>query len=179
MSVIGNFDIDANFWELNPIFKVLGKFANFYKNDKSGNRRISSKIMWAVSLFADTDKENRLRNFSEKDRKKLIAEDYLKDEKFDWEKYEQYVDYYRETQLTAAKRSLMKLKTKLEEREEWITSTPYTMENARELDTILANTDKLFSLSARLEAQIEKEENEASGDVRGGRTESLTEQKII
>ena len=179
MSILANFDIDVNFWQINPVFKVTGEFAKFYKKDTSKDKRASSKVMWAISLFADTSKENKLRNYSEKDRKVLISVDWIKDDAFKWGKFTHLVVAYREIELTPSKRSLLFLRQKLEEREMFLSTTTYTIENAKNLDDIIANTDKLFNLVSKLEALIEKEENADAGTVRGGRTESAGERKEI
>jgi len=179
MSVLANFDINNNFWEVNPGFKILGEFAKFYRKDTSKGKATSSKVMWAVAWFADVDSENRLKNFTEKDRKILISEEYIKEEKFNWKKYNVLIDYYRETQLSPSKRSLVFLRRKMEEREAFLVKTTYNLDNARDLDGIIANTDKIFSMISKLEQQIEKDESVGGGAVRGGRTESLGEAKQL
>jgi len=179
MSVLANFDINNNFWEVNPGFKILGEFAKFYRKDTSKGKATSSKVMWAVAWFADVDSENRLKNFTEKDRKILISEEYIKEEKFNWKKYNVLIDYYRETQLSPSKRSLVFLRRKMEEREAFLVKTTYDLDNARDLDGIIANTDKIFSMISKLEQQIEKDESVGGGAVRGGRIESAGERKEI
>jgi len=178
MSVVASFDMGVNFWQANPQFKVLGKFATFYKNDKSAAKSYSSKVMWAVAFFADTDPDNRLSNFSEKDRKSLIEEDYIQDTEFNWNKYEDLIKFYEETQYTHTERSLVSLKRKLAEREEFINTTKYSIDNAKDLDTIVANTEKLFNLYSKLEQQIKKDKGR-EGDTRGGAKESISDKRLI
>ena len=178
MSVISNFDINQNFWKVNPQFKILGDFAKLHKNDKSSGKSYSSKVMWAIAFFADQDPDNRLSNFPEKDRKMLIEEDYIKDKDFDWDKYTDLIEFYKKTEYTRSEQSLDGIKKKLEEREEFIKHTRYTIENAKELDSIIANTEKLFNLVAKLEAQVKKEKSKG-GDTRGGAKESISDKKLI
>lgn len=180
MSVVSNFDLDVSFWEVNPIFKVVGEFASFYRRDTSRGKGTTSKIMWAIALLEDTSDDNKLKTYPEIDRKKIIAEEYIRDEKFDWDKHQKLIDAYVSSQMSKNKRSLRGLRLKMEERESFIMNTPYTIENANDLDRIMANTDKLFSLITKLEQQIEKEENAGSGGlVRGGRVESAGETGAI
>ena len=180
MSVIANFDIDVNFWELNTQFKILGKFATFYRADTSKGKNASSKVMWAIALFTDTDKDNKLRNLPKKDKETIIAAEFIRDVKFKWKKYNDLIEYYKETQLTLSKRSLFFLNDKMQEREDFLKTVAYTIENAGELDKIMANTDKLFSMVARLEDQIEQAESAEDGGIaKGGRTESASERKEL
>jgi len=179
MGVLTNFDIDNNFWDINPGFKILGKFATLHKKDRTKGKIRSSTIMWAVAWFADIDSENRLKNFSEVDRKKLIAADLIGDKDFKWKECEPLIEFYRDTQMSLSKKSLIFLRGKMDEREQFLKSVTYNIDNARELDGILANTDKIFSMISRLELQIEKEESLDGGAVRGGRVESAGERKEI
>jgi len=177
--VIANYSEDVNFWEVNQQFKVLGEFANLYKQDRTKSKLYSSKVMWAVAFFTDIDKENKFKNFPEQERKDLIRNEFVNDKRFLWEEVQYLIDLYSETQLTQQKRSLIMLKKKMEEREKFIAKAKYSLENAKELDTMIANTDKLFSLMSRLEEQIRKDDDAESGQVRGGRLESASELKQI
>lgn len=180
MGLISNFDINVNFWDTNPTFKVLGEFAKFYRSDTSKDKRASSKVMWAVCLYVDTSQENHLRKSSNEEKKKMITEEWIRDNDFKWKKYDHLVEEYKKTQLSPSKRSLLFLKEKMEEREAFLKITPYTLENAKDLDSIVANTDKIFTMITKLEDQVEKEENmEGGGALRGGRIESAGERKVL
>lgn len=180
MSILSNFDIETNFWEVNPIFKITGKFAKFYRSDTSRGKAASSKVMWALSLLLDNTKENKLRNFPVKEKQQIIAEEFIRDPKFDWKKHNALIDFYKETQLTSSERSLMFFREKMDEREAFLSSTKYTLDNAKDLDSIVSNTDKLFSMIQKLDLQVEKEKNEeSSGAIRGGRVESAGERKDL
>lgn len=178
-SVVANYDLNVNFWKSNPQFKSLGAFADLYKNDQSRGKKDSSIVMWAVTLYTDSDKDNKFRNFSDKEKKELIKKEILGKVSFSWNKNQHLIDLYAETQLTQKKRSLIMLRRKMVEREEFLSKSKYTIENAKELDSIIANTDKLFNLLSKLEEQIEKENETEGGQVRGGRTESASERKEI
>lgn len=178
-SVTANYNEDANFWETNPQFKILGDFAVFYSKDRTRGKQYSSKIMWALAFFIDTDKDNKFRNFPEAERMTLIEEEFINDKRFTWEEAQYLIDLYEETQLTQQKRSLIFLKRKMEERETFLSKTTYTLDNAKELDLIMANTEKLSNLVSKLEEQIKKEDEAEGGQVRGGRVESASELKQI
>lgn len=178
-TAIANYGEGVNFWKINPQYKLLGLFANLHRRDTSKDKGYSSKIMWAILFFADMTKDNSFRNFPEDERKSLIKDEFMSGTKFNWKDNQNLVDFYIQTQTTQQKRSLMMLKRKMEEREAFLDKSKYTITNAKELDSIIANTEKLFSLLNKLEESIRKEEETDSGQVRGGRTESAGELKQI
>lgn len=178
-SVVAGYNDNVLFWDANPQFKVLGDFADLYKKDRTKGKQYSSKVMWAVVFFADLDKENKFRSFPEDERKSLIKKEFVNDNRFKWEEVQYLVDFYLLTQMSQQKRSLIMLRKKMEEREAFLAIVKYSLKNAKELDTIIANTDKLFSLMDKLEDQIKKAEDAEGGQVRGGRIESASELKKI
>lgn len=178
-SVVANYNEDAIFWDVNPQFKILGKFSELYKKDRTKGKIYSSKVMWAVTFFTELDKDNKFKNFPEEERKDLIETEFVNDNRFTWDAVQYLIDLYLQTQMTQQKRSLIMLKRKMEEREEFLAEAKYSFENAKELDAIIANTDRLFSLMSKLEEQIKKDDESEGGQVRGGRVESASELKQI
>ncbi len=177
MSVLTNFDIDTNFWEVNPQFKIPKKFKDLYTKDKSKNKAHSSKIMWAIALLIDNSSDNKFRNMLIKDKKILIAEDYLNNPEFVWEDYEDLIDQYITLNMSRNERSLLIYEQKLEERDLFIRNTKYDLENASQLDKIISSTKSIFDLIYKLKDEINKEE--ASGETRGSLIESASEQGLI
>lgn len=177
MSVLSNFSVDANFWDLNQLMRVPKLFASFYKEDKSKNKIESSKIMWAIAMLVDNSENNSYRNLREDDRKILIAEDYLKVSDFKWDNYKELIALYQELNSSKLEKDLYLLESKLEERSKFIIDTKYTLEDGDKLDKIIANTQKIYDLIKTLRDNIEKGENEAA--TRGGRTESISERGLI
>lgn len=174
MSVLSNFSVDANFWDLNPLMRVPKLFAEFYNNDTSKKKEESSRIMWAIAMYIDTSDNNPYRNLRDTDRKIIIAEDYLKDAEFVWDNYSEIIKFYQELNSTKLQKDLFLLESKLEERSQFILDTKYTLEDGDKLDKIIANTQKIYDLIKTLKDNIEKGENESA--TRGGRTESASEQ---
>jgi hypothetical protein len=179
MSVLTNFDIDSNFWEVNPQFKIPKKFSEFYKQDTSKHKAHSSKIMWAIALLIDNSSENKFRNLQYSDREKLIAEDYLNDEKFNWDRddIKTLISEYFKLNTSKNERSLFIYEQKLEERDKFIHDTKYDMENASQLDKIISSTKSIFDLIAKLRDEINKEES--SGETKGSLIESASEQGLL
>lgn len=85
----------------------------------------------------------------------------------------EYIHIINTTLLTKAQRFLANWQRKLEERDEFLENTPYTLNNAEQLDKIMANTDKL---KATLEKAI-KELNQEEDLLVGNELESFLEQE--
>ena len=175
MSVLNNFDIEANFWQLNPQFKIAYK--DFYNKDKSKNKVQSSKIMWAIALLVDNSEENNYRNYLTDEKKMLIAEDYLGDAGFKWEDYQEIIDIYINLNMSKTERSLYIYEGKLEERDSFIKTTKYNLENASQLDKIISSTKSIFDLITKLRDEISKEKS--IGETKGSMEESASEKGLL
>jgi len=114
------------------------------------------------------DKEVLVKEFIDRDS------DKPKDFKFDLDDpiIKQYTETINNALLTKAQRFLSNWQKKLEERDEFISSTPYTLSTADQLDRIMANSDKL---NATLQKAI-KELNQEEELLFGGEVESFLEQ---
>jgi hypothetical protein len=188
-SITRNWNTDENYWLLNPVMKTIKVFNELYKKDKSKGKAQSSKLMWAIALYADTNEENPWRNLPEKEKKDLIAADYLNDSDFNWEHPDivEFISTYEKYCLSVAERHLKDLKNKALERGAFIKKVPYSLDSyedgkvlkgtASQLDTMIVNSIKLFQQLEAIEAQIYKENAEGVG--RGGATESASEKGLI
>ena len=177
MSVLSNFSVDANFWDLNPLMRVPEAFASLYKGDKSRKKEDSSRIMWAIAMLVDTNEENKFRNLNESDRKDLIKSDFLDDLGFDFDLYKEQINTYISLNMSKLEQELRMQELKLEERGKFINDTPYDLETGEKLDKFLLNTGKLYDQIKELQDRIKSERD--SGNTRGGRTESATEKGAI
>lgn len=179
MSVLTNFDTNANFWELNTQFKIPKVFNDFYTSDKSKNKAHSSKIMWAIALLVDNSEANIFRNISIEDKKIIIVEDFLNEkiEDFNWDNYKSIIQKYEELSMSKLERSLYIYEQKLEERDIFIKNTTYDIENASSLDKIISSTKGIFDLISKLRDEIVKEKS--TGETKGSMVESAGELGII
>lgn len=171
-SLINNFDVTVNFWDANPNFITIKEFRQLRDADKSKKKSESSNVMWGVALIVDMHKNNILRNLSYSDKVAIVAEDYVSG--FTARKYAKLLRRYEESCLTSIERSIYSLEKKLEERDTFLMSTKYCLDNAKELDTLIANTKKLKELYDTMIDELKKEEA-GGGQIRGGRTESAGE----
>lgn len=177
MGLLTNFNTTANFWELFPQMKVPKAFADLYKADKSKGHVDSSQIMWAIAMLVDTSEDNKFAHLNEDDRKYLIKEDYLNDNKFDFDKYKPQVDMYISLHMSKLEQELRMQELKLAERAKFINDTTYDLETGEKLDKFLLNTSKLYEQIKVLKDQIRAERD--SGSTRGGRQESASERGLI
>ena len=177
MGLLNTFDSHANFWKVNPQLTIPEPLANLISSDKSKDKSNSSQIMWAICFLLDPSDENKFSVFPEEDRRKLIINDFLKQPDFKFEDYKDIMDWYSSALLSPAERSLLAWRKKLEEREQFISDTTYSLETADALDKLMANTDKLFNQLERIEKQYSKEQLEAKD--KGGSVASASDRGLI
>lgn len=179
MSVIKNFDEKQNFWQVNPHFKLLGPFKEFFKSDRSRGKDESSKIMWAVAFRLDPSENNIYRNLSDDDKCKYLAKDFLKKPDFKWEDYSDIIGFYKSLILTQAQKSLISWNEILEMRDKelktWYKDALKTKDIGLiiELDKIVALTAKFFQDYKKIKEDFDTEETTVRGT--GNKIKSLTD----
>ena len=179
MNLLTSYKESGDFWRQNPQLTLHPDLQEFYKSDKSKGKQLSSRLMYAVVFVCDTSEENKFSNYPIKDRKFLVSQEIIGNAKFNWEE-EKIVILIKAIEgllLTPLRRSANNWRKKLEERDAFLASTPYTMENAQELDKILSSTDKLYSQYERIMKSLAKEEQETQS--RGNQQLSLSDKDEI
>lgn len=166
MLLLNNFDLDADFWTSNPELKVM--FRSFY------DAEVPSSHMWAVALY--THPKSKLFNESPATRRQIIAKDYLQDENFDFSQLEPLIAEFKKSLLTKAERLLSNWEMKLHERDELISSIPYSAETFEMLDKMIDKTPKMWQ---QYNAILEALEKENATRTEGNLEESLTEKGLI
>ena len=146
---------DLNFWDVNPLFKTISVFKEFYTKDKSAKKKDSSKVMWAIALLIDPNDGNPWKNYSEDSKKLLIKTEFLEDEDFDFEDYKELLEEYENRCLTIAEKELVRFERKIVGRGNFIAKTKYTLDEfnedtgklikgtADQLDKVMLNTTKI------------------------------------
>jgi hypothetical protein len=179
MGLLSSYNDLDNFWIQNPQLAIDPEFREVYNQDKSKQKHQSSRLMYGLFFLIDPSEDNKFYNLTEADKKYLIAQEIFVNKEFDWESdsIKTLIKRIEDYALTPAKRSLRNWKKKLEERDEMLSSIAYTLENAAELDKILAQTDKLYSQYERVAKALAIENQEAK--VRGGRQLSLSDKGEI
>lgn len=174
MKVIDSWDVTANFWEVNPQLKAPGIYNTLYTEDKSKGKTQSSKLMWAIALFSDFD--SKYRPLSEAERKKLVAEDILKDVSFDWSTLEKYIKEW-ERYKSVPMKQMAEWERLMNEKTEYMKTLKYSAETADEIEKRLLSNSKLYSEYEEIMSRL-VQDGEA-GTMLGGGMESLTERGEI
>lgn len=152
-----------NFWELNPQYTYI--FSDFYNSDKTKNKNKSSRIMWAI--YFKIHPKSDFYNLNDKDN--VIKTKWLKDDKFKWEDYNEYIELFKESVLTQAEKSLVSWDETMKRRNEFIHNQEFTLDEydesgklrkgtADQLDKMLANTSKLYAEYFKIKKEFSDEE---------------------
>lgn len=146
------FDIDKNFWEVNPVFKIPKVFKELYNSDKSDGKMESSRIMWALALVYDYD--SKFSAMREEERLFMITRDYMGNENYAFKK--ELVDGYNKLQMDAERRMIQIWDQKIDEIADVIKNYYTTSDNIEELTKVLLNSQKLLKEKEQIEKRIEK-----------------------
>lgn len=166
MILLDSFDPYTNFWETNPQLRIL-----FHKEFDSA---VPSKVMWALFLYAHPS--SKFFEEPPTTRLSLIKNDFLQDPSFEINDYSETLSLIYEHTLTKAQRSLSIWERKLHERDELISSIPYTLDNFEQVDKLVTNSQKLWDQYIKIQEALTKEqEGKTEGDIE----ESLSEKGVI
>jgi hypothetical protein len=167
------FDVDQNFWEANPQFKVA--FKALYKADRSRGKKDSSNQMWFVAFTHDQG--SIYYNLPVDEKYNLIGEDFLGDINY-YSKQRHILDdlikQYVGLTMTASERHLDQWRISLDDRTNFLSTVKYDLENFDKLDKMAANTKAVFDTFKRIQEDIIKEQS-GGGDAKGGYKESLND----
>jgi len=190
-SLSRNWNVEENYWLLNPAMTSVKLFRELKNSDKSKNKVKSSKLMWAIALHCDPHENNPWKNTSRADKKELIAFEYLENEKFDWtdDSVVKLIDEYDAKCLSIAERELVELEDKVKDRSRFMKGTSYSLDTynedtgrllkgtADQLDKMMLNTSKIYDQFDTIRDKMSKEK--AAGQLRGGAAESASEAGLI
>lgn len=192
-SIVKIWEPNENYWELHPVVKTIPEFNKFYSEDKSKNKDVSSRIMWAIAFYVDQHENNTWKNVLEEDKIKLIEEDYMKGYKFSFNdsKIKHLAEVYLNTCMTIPEKELYILIKKLQERSEFIKNTPYSLDyfeetdkgykkikgTAEQLDKMITGTYNIYKQIDQITKNIQEDANK--GATRGGVTESASEKGLM
>jgi hypothetical protein len=92
---------------MHPQLKMLGAFKELYTNDHTRDKEATSRVMWAITYLVDPSQDNNFRNIQEDEKRALLAKDFLKQPNFDWNKYTEVIEFFKDCTLTQAEKSLV------------------------------------------------------------------------
>lgn len=174
-NILDNFGHQNNFWKYNSQFLAVKVFNDFYKQDKSKNKELSSKVMWGIAFMVHP--ASVFKQLDEADRQQIIAKDYILNPTFDWDSVKPLMDNFSLLVLTKSRKSLDAWERKLRERDEFIESTKYSLETFESLDKILKATHDMWKQYRAIRDQVL-----AEGDTvidKGGGKPSLSDEGKI
>jgi hypothetical protein len=169
-SILKNFNLDVNFWQLNP--QLVLAFNNLYNSDNSKNKEKSSKIMWAIAMLYDPSENNQFRNAEFDKKKELIRSVYINDKNFAWENYLVEIETYKDYALSPIEREILVLEESLASRREFL-RTPYTPKTAALLDDMHKKSVDIQKQHIELRKLIK--ETNIEGKTKGNRQKSFIE----
>lgn len=94
------YELEEDFWEQNPELKYITPFNEFYKEEGS------SEIMKAIYLVYDFKSKFNRAGIPEEETKKDVSENFLKIEHFEWGKYGDIIDAYKDKCKTKVQKAL-------------------------------------------------------------------------
>lgn len=174
MNPFVDYKTGLSYWDIDPQLMAIEPFKSLYSDDKSKKKINSSQQMWAVAFFIHP--ESRLAKFSIEEKWIVIEDDIVSFKDFKRESIKTLISVYKKMFLTQAQRSLINWRDKLEERDAYLISVPYSqleLAEAQKLDLLLAGTPKLYEQYNKILDSIEEEESK--GRTKGGRAESASE----
>lgn len=146
-------DIEMNFWEAYPVFKLTEPFKKFYGKDRTAKKARSSEWMWAFFLAFVNDNLNPFKLMSLEQRKKKIKDDLLQDDKFSWDAEPDVVEAIQQMCLSPLRRHANTMREVLSRREQFLLdqSEKLDLKMIKDFDTLFANSDKILDMVERAE----------------------------
>lgn len=172
MKVIESWEIEANFWKINPQFLVPQVFRKLYNEDKSKDKSQSSKILWGIALFNDFD--SKYRQLDETQRRELVARDYFKDPKFEWNNYKEQIQAW-DLFKSIMQRQAEQWERIMNEKRIFLDNLEYNQQNCELIETLMLSTEKLNKGYDSIMEKLAQEGN--GGVVLGGGLESMLEKE--
>ena len=161
-------DLEQNFWNLNPFFKL--PFKDFYDADKSKNKKESSDLMWVFTLL--NHHHSPIYELSYDLKLREINTWFLKEPIEDLSEVKEWEDKFKEYVIPAKVRFLNNWRIKLEERDAFIASLPYNADNIDMLEKLLTGTKKIWDQYLAAVKEAEKDFGSATqGDIQESATE--------
>lgn len=170
-------DGKENFWELNHHLTLVSPFSKLYKEDKSKNKEVSSKIMWCVFWMKDPDEEyNKFYRIGEEERLD-ICKSFCKEFNPDKTIIADCLSRYESLCLDADEMAYKLQKDQLISLSRFLTEQPINLETVETLIKLKAQMPKIFQDFDKISKMYEK--NKTEKRIYGGRKMTARERNII
>ena len=165
------------FWELHPSVKSMGAFRDLYKNDKTQDKRSSSRKAWYCVLY--THPESDFYNGTHEDKLNDLGPDLFSNN-LSSSKYQKYHDDLEPCMTTCKKyiytkshKHLAVLHDKLSQKAQLYATTPYTIQNSKVLDDMIKADKTLMQTIQECEDIVKQSARD--GSIKGGAELSMME----
>jgi len=172
---------EKNFWSIHPEMRFAASLEEFYKKDKSKDKKESSKIMWAIQMC----EEPNSKFYNRPNKYKEMTETFLKSIKVNWKKLTPIIDSYRDTALSDAERALTSWNETIKMRDHAIKELYQELlqegtamldtKALKDVDSMLAATPKMFDDYNKIKATFEEEKIHK----KGAQTLSLSDEDAL
>jgi hypothetical protein len=169
MAVRGNPALD--FFEQNPELEFREPCVTLLKNEK---KQEASKIMWAIYMLEDPD--SQFYRLPVNQRKEEIENNFLKDNKFDWEKYKYVVDGYPSLVFSKEKYMFKIWSDKLDQLTSYLKDLDFSKEKESEKALkIMKEMKPIWEGYEKVKGKMVEEESKTN--LRGGAKQSSREKR--
>jgi hypothetical protein len=198
-SINKNFEMNQNFWTINPQLKIMSPFNQLYNRDKTKDKSTSSKEMWVIFFLCDPDEEaNKFATIPVKSRKEMLSKTFFEIDDND-EVIKECLKEYPNLCLSKLEKLFYEEQKSMEDRHNIIVNTSYTLDDtekdskgntifvagkpmvkkgtATTLDKMRLDSLKIYQNYKEIEKIFLDEKN--SSRVFGGREESAMERGLI
>lgn len=160
---------ETNYWDMNKELVFIPEFEKLYNNDKSKGKAESSIIMWAI--YYAYNPESKYFNLPTK--LEILRDNFIKQKGFTWEDHEGIVEIYKTMVLTDSERALVEWGEIMTMRSVAMKklykdlldqpAAEVDTKSLREVDTMLANTPKMFEDYKKVRKDYEEEKTAKKG----------------
>jgi hypothetical protein len=154
-------DITKDFWGQNQQLAIMSPFNDFKK------KKNSSKIMMAIYLIHDSKSDFIKAGMTTDEIIKDVNKNYLEDEEFPWESYQEIVDAYKEKCTSRLHKKVMNMLDEIDEIEKSRSELSWDDPAEAELKIKLFDASKkLYNEAIDLQKKLNEEvaELELEGD---------------
>jgi hypothetical protein len=162
-------DITKDFWSQNQQLAIMAPFSDFKK--KKG----SSKIMMAIYLIYDSKSDFLKAGMTTDEIVKDVNKNYLEDENFPWENYQDIIDAYKEKCTSRLHKKVMNMLDEIDEIEKSRSELSWDDPAEAELKIKLFDASKKLYNEA-IELQKKLNEEVAELELEGDYVPSMTEE---
>lgn len=169
----------VSFWEKNPQLAVMHPFKELYDRDDSKGKSVSSIEGWAIVFFCEPDEEiNIFFRFPEEERKVEIEQGLsLPTSLWDDASVVRCIERYPMICLDSIGRGIKEYKEVLEKRATFLKTSPYNLDTMTQIDNALSKSPKIYDDFDKINKKFLEGKGEST--LKGGRSKSATEKKMI